>query len=272
MTRRSFPMAIAGSLLLLAASQARAEEALDVAIERGELYVGIASESFAPWLANDKEGGRMGFEIDIASAVAESIDLDLTFVEVPFDQLMTRLGNGDIDVIISAMSISANRAVSVYFTQPYGQIDNTLVLDKQRIPEGAAEAGYDMEGIQIGVTDGSLVEAIAKETFKTSKIIPLSDAADIRDAFLDEKIDGAIIPSPYPAYLVGRNPDRFVAAEDPISSSRQGMAVRMDSPHLLNVLNAWIIEAEASGTLDEIYSYWFESGDWLSKLEGYEDE
>ncbi|MBN9671213.1 transporter substrate-binding domain-containing protein [Roseibium aggregatum] len=272
MTKTRVLTALALLLPSLSVAPGVAAEALEDAVSRGTLQVGIASENLVPWLANDKTGGRMGYEIDVASAVAGSLGVDLTFVEMPYDELFASLKAGDVDVIISGVSISADRAREVYFSSPYGGTDFTLVVDKTGLPEGAAGSGYDHEGIRIGVLKGSIAEATATNDFKSSELVPYEDPAAMRDAFLDGSVSGAIVPTPYPAFIVARDPGRYAAEETPLVSTRQGMVTRPDSPHMLNFLNAWIVENEANGFLEDLQVYWFESGEWLDMLEGYSEK
>ncbi|MCA1300551.1 hypothetical protein [Stappia indica] len=67
-------------LLVVPATAAPAHaDAFEQALSRGALRVGVASENFTPWLATDKEGARIGFEIDVATGVADALVLPAQF-------------------------------------------------------------------------------------------------------------------------------------------------------------------------------------------------
>jgi len=269
----SRPSAFAMALLagLFAWSTACAD-ALDFATSRGSLKVGVAEEDFIPWLAKDKSGNRIGFEIDVATGVADALGVPAEFIEIPFDNLLQGLAAGEVDVVISAMSISAERARDVFFSAPYATTDFTLVVDKSNLPEGAADEGYDVEGVKIGVAAGTLSEIAAAAEFRNAEIVKFESDGGLRDAFLDKIVQGAIAPTPYPDFIISRDPDRYEKEQSPLLSTRQAMAVRPDSPRLLNFLNAWVSESEANGHLAQMSAYWFESADWFDRLEGYETE
>lgn len=264
-----FAMALLAGLLTSPFAYA---DALDFATARGSLKVGVAEEDFIPWLAKDKSGNRIGFEIDVATGVADALGVPAEFIEIPFDNLLQGLAAGEVDVVISAISISAERARGVFFSAPYSTTDFTLVVDKSNLPEAAADQGYDVEGFKVGVAQGTLSEAAATAEFRHAEIVKFQSDGGLRDAFIDKVVQGAIAPTPYPDFIVSRDPDRYEKEQSPLLSTRQAMAVRPDSPRLLNFLNAWVIESEANGHLAQMSAYWFENTDWFDRLEGYETE
>jgi len=269
MTMKSFLFAVALLLIPATAAPARAD-ALEQALSRGTLRIGVASENFVPWLAGDREGARIGFEIDVATGVADAFGLPAQFVEVPFDQLLESLRDGDVDVVISAMSISAERAREVYFSEPYSATDFTVVVDKSHMPASAAEARYDVEGMKIGVATGTLSESAARQAFARAEIVGFASNGALRDAFLDGSVQGVVAPTPYPDFIVSRDPERYAKEDAPLISTLQAMAVRPDSPRLLNFLNAWVLESRANGMLARMDDYWFGGTEWFDRLEDHD--
>ncbi len=256
-------------LLPATASKSRAD-ALQDALSRGNLRVGVAAESLVPWLATDKTGARIGFEIDVATSVSDALGVPAEFVEVPYDDLPESLNAGKVDVVISGVTVTAERARDVFFSSPYATTDFTVVVDKTNLPAGAAEKGYDIKGMKIGVAWESLAEYAASTVFQAAEIVNFDNNGLLRDAFLDGTVQGLIAPTPYPTFIVSRDPDRYAMEPAPLLSTVQAMAVRPDSPRLLNFLNAWIVENKANGALGDMTAYWFKGSEWLDNLEGYD--
>lgn len=262
---------IAASVFALSLAPAGAEAgAMDDVLSRGALRIGIASENFIPWLAASKSGDRMGYEIDVATGVAEAMNVTPVFVEMPFNDLLRGLRLGSVDVVISGMSVSADRALEVLFTAPYGSTDYTVVVDKTSLPDGSADSGHDVEGVKIGVAANTLADYAASAEFQKAELVRFDSEGDIRDALVDGQINGVIAPTPYPDFIVSRAPDRYEAEAEPLLSTVQAMAVRPDSQRFLNFLNAWIVENDANGTLEGLQDHWFHSLNWVGQLEGYE--
>ncbi|WP_289035226.1 ABC transporter substrate-binding protein [uncultured Roseibium sp.] len=267
-----FPVSLAVAALIgVAVSNAPVSAGtMQDALSRGTLRVGIAEENFVPWLANDKSGGRMGFEIDVATSVADALQLTPEFVEMPFDQLLRGLTIGQLDVVISGMSVSADRAREVLFTAPYSSTDFSVVVDKTALPEGAEDNGFDVEGMKLGVAGDTLADYAASSEFQLAEVMRYDNNGDLRDAFLNGDVQGVIVPTPYPEFIVSRDPDRFAAEAEPLVSTLQAMAVRPGSERFVNFLNAWLMENTANGTLGDMRSHWFQSLDWLDRLEGHD--
>lgn len=242
------------------------------AIARGALRIGVAEENFLPWLANDKSGNRMGFEIDIAQSVASALKVDTEFVEMPFDTLLRGLTLGEVDIVISGVSVSADRARQVLFSAPYSSTDFNVVIDKTNLPDGAADKGYDVEGVKIGVAAGTLADYAAASEFQSAELLRYDSNGDLRDAFLAGQVNGVIAPTPYPDFIVSRDPGRYAAEDRPVIATVEAMAVRTDSARFLNFLNSWVMENKASGALEAKHDYWFEELEWLERLEGYQAE
>ncbi|WP_428644677.1 transporter substrate-binding domain-containing protein [Roseibium sp.] len=261
---------LAATLLLMPFMVVKSEaDALQDALTRGSLRVGVAEENYVPWLASDKSGERIGFEIDVATRVSDALGVPAEFVNVPFDNLLKSLLDGEVDVVISGVSVTAERAKEVYFSTPYATTEFTVVVDKTLLPAGAAENGYDVEGVKIGVAANTVAEYEASSEFQAAEVVSYEDNGLMRDAFLEGEVHGVVAPTPYPVFIVSRDPDRYEMEQAPLLSTVEAMVVRPDSPGLMNFLNAWIVENKASGTLGELNSYWFESGEWLDDLEGY---
>ena len=96
---------------------ASAESVLIDIQKRGSLKVGMAT--FVPWAMRDKEGNLIGFEIDVAKKLAKDMGVEVEFVPTAWSGIIPALIAKKFDVIIGGMSITAQRNLTVNFTQPY---------------------------------------------------------------------------------------------------------------------------------------------------------
>ena len=72
-----------------------------------------------PWAMEDQQGNLTGFEIDVATKVAQDMGVDVEFGTTVWDELIPDLVGNKFDVIISGMSITPQRNLTVNFTRPY---------------------------------------------------------------------------------------------------------------------------------------------------------
>jgi len=249
---------------------ANASVARDISqiIASGQLRIAIAAENFLPWIGRGENGELLGFEVDIATKLAEDMGVEPKFVERPFGDLIGTLAANEVDVIISALSITSERARRVMFSRPYGQTDLELVVALDALPEGAADQSYDMKGIKIAVIQHTTSEDEGRQRFQEAEIVPFADFNEARDAFLAGEVNAVIASKPYPAYIQLHNPDNYAVAGDPLTSTVEAIAVHPDNYRLLNYTNSWIYEAMASGFLEEATHHWFETLDWVDRVPG----
>ncbi len=269
--KRAFFIILLALPALLFNAAANARDLADI-IASGKIRVAIAEEPFIPWLTRDGEGKPIGFEVDVAHDLADGLGVEVEFVETPFRDLIGVLTAGEVDLIVSALSITPERARRVLFSDPYGQSDLELVVANSRLPEGAADESYDMEGMRIAVVADTTTEIEGRDRFRNSEIVTFPDLGAAQDAFLGGDVNAIIAVKPYPAFIQSMNPEDYVSPGDPLSSTVEAIAVGPSDQRLLNYVNSWIAQAIASGFLEEATHYWFETLDWVDQVPGLKEE
>lgn len=96
-------------------------------LERGTLKVGVSL--FDPWTIQNKAGELSGFEIDVATNIAQDMGVTPEFVVYKWEDIIPALQKGEIDVIAGGMAITPARALKVTFSQPYSESGITLATN-----------------------------------------------------------------------------------------------------------------------------------------------
>src|SRR5215467_11178108 len=86
--------------------------------QRGELVVGTAA-SMPPLNMTTKTGAIIGFEVDMARAMADAMNVKLRLAPMPFAELLPALNAGSVDMVISGMTMTPQRNMTVAFVGPY---------------------------------------------------------------------------------------------------------------------------------------------------------
>ena len=117
--------------------------------------------TYAPFGFKDKDSGKLaGFDIDIINAIAQEEGVEADVQNLNFDALLPALQSNTIDIAISDMTISEDRAKSVDFSKPYYIAGNGLVVN---IDNTNINSFKDLEGKRIGVSIGSTGAEIASK-------------------------------------------------------------------------------------------------------------
>ena len=202
--------------------------------------------TYAPFGFKDKDSGKLaGFDIDIINAIAN---------EEGIEALLPALQSNTIDIAISDMTISEERAKSVDFSKPYYIAGNGLVVN---IDNTNINSFKDLEGKRIGVSIGSTGAEIASK-------IPNADVRQfniIVDAFLElqnKGVDVVINDTPVNEYYVnGKGKGIAKVTGEDYDAAPLGIAVKKGNTELLNKINDGLAKIKANGKYAEIYKKWF---------------
>ena len=274
---KSLLSAVVATGLFMAASSAMADEtrqglSSDSVIEtikkRGSLRVGMAT--FVPWAMRDKNGELIGFEIDVATKVAEDMGVDIEFVPTAWDGIIPALVAGKFDVIIGGMSITAKRNLTVNFTHPYASTGYILMASTERANEKGLMAleDFNQSGITIATRRASTGATAMQKNFPKAKLIYFDDDTLAFQEAANGNVDGVSSTPPKAAFEIDKRGDKLrVVSPDLMSPTREAFALRKGDPDGLNFFNNWIQENHASGWLKERHNYWFTTRDWAGLVE-----
>jgi polar amino acid transport system substrate-binding protein len=237
------------------------------AIEKsGTLRVGVAL--IIPWAMHDKDGELIGFEIDVAKKLARDLGVKPEFHPTPFRELVPDLVAGKFDVIVSGLSITAERALKVEFSNPYNETEVKLLAGAKSPAAGATTLdAFNKDSIKVGVLEGSTAEDMAGVILTNAQIIDYTDSAAAFNDLVEGKLDAAVADSPRPEIVAQLFPDKVKClCDQPLSTYPAAFAVPRGDLEFVNYLNAWIASRTSNKWLDRKRDYWFKSTEWQSKL------
>ena len=127
--------------------------------QKGSLIVGITD--FAPMDYKNDKGEWIGFDADVAKKVAESLGVEIEFIEIDWDNKILELQNKSIDVVWNGMTLTDEVANAMECSKPYCNNAQVVVLKKEdadKYPDVAS-----LKDLQFAVEAGSAGEAAAEE-------------------------------------------------------------------------------------------------------------
>jgi len=128
------------------------ESTIEQVARRGLLRVGMST--FVPWAMTDKSGNLIGFEIDVATRLAQDMGVKVEFVPTKWAGIIPALLTGKFDVIIGGLGILPQRNLKVNFSIPYDHSGVAIVAHKS-MGKGAIEAMRDVVAGKVVVHDGN---------------------------------------------------------------------------------------------------------------------
>jgi polar amino acid transport system substrate-binding protein len=254
-TRRAFNgfiLAGLGSAGLLAASpRAYADELGDI-VKSGAIRIAVPQD-FPPFGSVGTDLQPQGYDIDMANLVATKLGVKLTLVPVTSENRLPYLQTKKVDLIISSLGKTPERAKVIAFSSEYAPYVSGVFGP----PEVAVTSPADLAGKTIGVTRGAL------EDLEVSKIAPPSavitrygDNQSTISAFLAGQTQLIGTSSAVASAILARHPPRLPGLKFALKNSPCFIGLSQGEPALLAKLNAIIAAAKADGTLNAICLKW----------------
>lgn len=208
--------------------------------------------AFAPFELTNKNGEIEGFDIDLMNAIGEKAGKTINFQSLPFDGLIPALQSGTINIAISSISITDERAKTVDFSDPYIEsglaiavADKTTDINSEKDLEGKRIA------VQIGTTGASTASSIPGAKVSTFDSAPLA-----LQELVNGNVDAVVNDAPVTKYAIstGNIPGIKVVGKQ-LTSENYGIALPKGSENL-EAVNKALAEVKADGTYDTIYKKW----------------
>jgi polar amino acid transport system substrate-binding protein len=263
MTRRGLaPLLVGLSLpLVLLAACGGSPEATDLwehavvrtAKERGELVVALEAE-FRPWEYVDTSGEIVGFDVDLAREIGQALGVPVRFRNVKWDTIIAELVTGKADLIISGMTATPERALSVSYTEPYFLTETCLLVSKARGEGVRSVADLDREGRIVVAKQGTTGEEAARRrcpkarlvTYGTENAAALEVAQGRADAFLYDLLS---IEAHH-----AQHPDTTFVIRQPVTVEPYAIALRKGDPESVAWLNLVLDTLRRTGRMEELYA------------------
>ena len=214
--------------------------------------------TFAPFEFTDTEGQIIGFDLDIIKAIAKSNGDEVQIESMPFDGLIPSLLTGNLDAIISGMTITEERQKRVSFSEGY--YDSVLSIIIKTDKADTYKTADDLKGQTICVQIGTTGHALADQ-LSPGKVKALNNEPDAILELSNGGCEAVINDRPVNLYYLNTAQlstlTEFVDPSFKEKVDKFGIAVRKDNQALVDKINAGLAKLEESGELDQIYVKWF---------------
>ncbi|WP_099826229.1 transporter substrate-binding domain-containing protein [Oceaniglobus indicus] len=257
-------IATAPALAQSATQELSRESVIETIKQDGVIRIGLSV--FVPWAMRDLNGELVGFEIDVGRALAEDMGVDVEFVPTSWDGVIPALVAGNFDVIISGMSITAERNLTVNFTNPYAYSGLTI-LANTALTEGFTLEDYNSPDVTFAARRGGTPSSVIQQLFPQAKLLQFDEDGAATQEVLNGNAHATMGAEPTPSSDARQYPDVVnVPFDRTFLATGEGFAVRKGDPDALNFFNNWIAVRTASGWLKERNDYWFKGDDWADQV------
>lgn len=219
--------------------------------------------AYPPFSWTDESGELQGFDVDMANALCEQMQVKCELVAQDWDGIIPALLARKYDAIIAAMSITEERKRTVDFTGKYALVPNKFVAKKGAAFELSKEG---LEGKRVGVQIATTHDKYLTDNF--GRDVSLVRYGNADEAYLDLKsgridyvfLDATAIEE---GLLNKEGGDQFEFVGPSVTDEQWfgegfGIAVRKQDQKLKNMLNQAIQDLRENGKYEEVNNKYFE--------------
>jgi len=211
--------------------------------------------SFAPFeFQDDKSKDYVGFDMDLIKALGKQMGYEVQVQGMNFDGLIPALEGGNIDLIVSAMTITPERAEKVTFSKPYYKSGLTIVV---RPDNDSIKEFKDLDGkriaVQIGSTGANEAKKVKNATITTFNTVP-ETFLELRNGGVDAVINDRPVNEYYIMQMGGK--DGKIVGQ-PLDAEDYGIAINKSNTALAQEVDKALDELKANGEYAKIYKTWF---------------
>ncbi|MDP2257096.1 MAG: basic amino acid ABC transporter substrate-binding protein [Polaromonas sp.] len=221
------------------------------------IYVVGTDAAYAPFESQNGKGEIVGFDIEVVQAVAQKAGMEVKFLNTPWEGIFNSLGQGDRDLLVSAITITDERKQTMDFSAPYFDAQQLIAVKK----DSKIAKFDDLKRLKVGVQNGTTGdEVITRLQGKDSANIKRFESTPLALKELEGGgVDAVVADNGVVVHYVNNNANaQFRTISDTSFAAEQyGIAVKKGNAELLEKINKGLAAMKTDGTYDQIYAKYF---------------
>lgn len=210
--------------------------------------------SYPPFEMRDASGTPTGVSVDLANALGAKLGQPVEIQNLPFAGLIPALKTAKIDLIISSMTATPERAQSIDFSEPYLKTGLCLLVSAKSDIQSIADA--DRAGRAVAVVKGTTAHVFAGQKIKAARVLVFDKPAACVLEITQGKSDAFLIDQMTALENWQKNLATTRAVLAPFQEEQWAIGLRKGSDDLRAKVNAFLAEYRATGGFDKLGTKW----------------
>ena len=229
-----------------AASSEAASAAELTTVTPGKLTMST-NAAFPPYESTDDNGNFVGIDIDVATAIAEKLGLELQVDDMDFDAALLAAQNGKSDLVMAGVTVTEDRQLVMDFSDSYATGIQSIIVKE----DSDVATPDDLADKMIGTQRGTTGYIYCSDDFGDEHVTPYDDGLTAVQALVNGQVDAVVIDNAPAKEFVAANPglkilDTAYAEED------YAIGVAKGNTAMLDAINGALEELKNDGTLQAI--------------------
>lgn len=255
MLKRTFVAALSGLALLATPFAAAEARTLDEILSEGVIRIGI-NPNFPNMSTRDDSGNWVGFDIDVGTALAAGLGVEVEWVPTETPQRVPFLVSDRIDISLGALTRNAERAMLIDFTVPL----HTEVLAVLTTDEVAGDTWeeFNVDGMTLANMRGNWTVGWTEENMPNVEIELVDTLADTVRLVAQGRANAIVENIDFFMAFTENYPDvNWRVVETPIFVAYCAIGVQQGNENLTEVLNILLFNMHSSGQVNELWETYY---------------
>ena len=220
-------------------------------LKSGVIRIGIPAD-LPPFGYQNAKREQEGFDIDLANMVGKALGLKVELVPLTGANRIPYLLTDKVDITVSLMGLTPERAKQVMFSAPYASTSLAVFGPKNLAVKSAA----DLKAYKVAAAKGNTEETALTEMNPQASIMRMENDAAAAAAYLSGQAQLFACSSFVAVELAKKNANKEFDLKFIIRPSPGHMAVKMGEHNMLQWLNSFIFFNKINGELDKLHVKW----------------
>lgn len=249
------------SLTACGAKSGDKDASLEYIEKKGKLILGL-DDSFPPMGFRDDADNIVGFDIDLAQAVAKKLGVELVLQPIEWSAKEQELKTKNIDCIWNGFSVTPDRLEKLTMSIPYMENSIAMVVTKNSGIKNKADMAGKVLAVQGGSSAEEALNSDENKDFRESLGEINSSFKDYVTALMDLETgnsDAVLMDSVVANYMINEAGKDFIILDDNLVAEEYAIGFRKGEQALADAVNQTLKDLKADGTVEKISTKWFGS-------------
>lgn len=227
------------------ASEAPAADGEFTTIVEGKLTMSTNAQ-FPPYEMTTDDGGFEGIDVEIASAIAEKLGLELDILDMDFDSALLAVQQGKSDIVMAGVTVNEDRLLVMDFTDSYATGVQVVI-----VKEGSDVTIDNMGEGLIGTQRGTTGNIYCTDDYGEDHVVAYDDGFTAVQALMNGQVDCVVIDNA-PAQEFVKNNAGLAILDTEYAVQDYAIGLNKGNTALLDAINSALAELIADGTVQSI--------------------
>jgi len=219
--------------------------------ERGEIRIGVKFDVPPFGFKNPQSNQVEGFDADMGMFIAQELGVEPKFVEAISDNRIPFLKRGTVDLILSTMTINADRDKEIDFSEPYYIAEGRIL-----VPKGSDIKGIDdLAGRNVCTALGSTYEETLRERAPKAKLKLVDTYSECLELLQNEAVDAVSTDDVILTGMIIQD-DNLVMVGERLTTEPYGAGLKQGDSEWQRFVNDVMKQVEDDGRWEEAYQKW----------------